>query len=808
MREKLSNVKIKISKTLFDTKMFLKNKGNKYQALFSLFGLLISVTAVVGISYAVWTDSAETGNNSISTGVISLRYVEDTSFATINNAEPMTANEAYQSNNYFPFQVVMQAGGEVELDYEVTITTKDTTTYSYDTDQKIRLGLKKENNIVTDGGFTLEGGSSNVDYTNGIIVGTLPTTGTSLTGNPQTIYKGKISVTNSQETVHSFKLYLWLDSNVEPNTVSEKYALTININTGDSNPNYQKYTLTYTDDEGVGCNIKQVRKNTPWGELCVPTVEDGYTFHGWYTGEDGTGTQITSTTVASSNQTVYAYYTPKTLYAVLKDLAEQGTYASTYSGNDTNDTYGEIARKPVYYIRTSTADNETQAATILNSNTDIISGSGIRGINVKFAGFCWQIFRTTDTGGVKLIYNGEYVNGTGCKAHNTTDTHKGIISSPYTSGDMAGDYMYSDTFTYNTSTSQFTLVNPVVKNWSNASDKEYILGKYTCKTSSTTSTCSTIYFVNTPHRTTANYVHYASYTIGDTQNAQIGKSPINANGYSPAYVGYSYGDTAYGYVNPSYPTSGSIMGNTVYWNGTNYELRESDGTTTSTGTRDNDTHHYTCNTTSATCTGGKVRYYYYNEYYTELTGGDKIEDAISKMLTNVENKHDSAMKAYLENWYYNNLINYEDYIEQDAVYCNDRSISDLGGWSKDGSRETTLKFNNYNTITSLGCTNNIDKFSVSNTSAQLKYPIGLADAPEMNLINNSNIRKTSQNYWLVSPPWFSNYHADSRRVAASGSFSTDAVYGITGVRPVITLKASVEYSSGNGSMANPYVIGN
>ena len=490
------------------------------------------------------------------------------------------------------------------------------------------------------------------------------------------------------------------------------------------------------------------------------------------------------------------------LYNVVKTLAQQGTYASTYSGNDTNDTYGTPGTKTVYYIKTSTANNATQASTILNSDTDIVSGSGIRGINVKFAGYCWQILRTTDTGGIKLIYNGEFTEGTGCKAQNTTDTHKGVIGASGTSGDMTGNYMYSDTFTYNTSTNQFILVNPVVKNWSNSSDKEYILGKYTCKNGNTPSTCTTLYYVNTPHRTFANNAYYTSYTIGDTQHAQIGTSPFNANYKSPAYVGYMFGDTAYEYVGSTAPTSGSIMGNDVYWNGNNYELQE-------TGTEYNDTHHYTCNTTSSTCTDGKVRYYYYNNYYIELTGGDKIEDAISKMITNSTNTRDSAMKSYLENWYYNNIYgtDAEDYIDQDAVYCNDRSINNLGGWSKDGSKSTALHFKNYNTVTTLGCTNNVDKFSVSNSNAALKYPIGLATAPEMNLINNDNIRKTGQDFWLVSPRYFGSSNADGRSVSSGGSLSGGNVRNTYGGRPVITLKPSRETITGNGSLSNPYVIG-
>ena len=479
---------------------------------------------------------------------------------------------------------------------------------------------------------------------------------------------------------------------------------------------------------------------------------------------------------------------PHPLYAVMEELAIAGTYASTYSGNDTNDTYGTPGTKTVYYIKPKTSSDES---TLLNK------------INVKFAGFCWQILRTTDTGGIKLIYNGEYVEGTGCYPQTDTEhTHKGIIGTQGTSGGMTGNYMYSDTFTYNTTNGEFTLVNPVVKNWRNSSDKEYILGKYTCKNGNTPSTCPTLYYVNTPHRTTANNAYYTSYTIGDTQHAQIGTSPFNANYKSPAYLGYMFGDIAYEYVGSTAPTSGSIMGNDVYWNGRNYELQE-------TGTEYNDTHHYTCNTTSSTCTDGKVRYYYYNNYYIELTGGDKIEDAISKMLTNSANTHDSAMKSYLENWYYNNIYGTDagDYIDQDAVYCNDRSISNLGGWSKNGSKSTTLQFNNYGTVTTLGCTNNIDKFSVSNANAQIKYPIGLATAPEMNLINNNNIRKTGQNFWLVSPRSFNGSNAIGRVVDSSGSMSGNNVNATRGGRPVITLKPSREAITGSGTLGDPYVIG-
>ena len=65
---------------------------------------------------------------------------------------------------------------------------------------------------------------------------------------------------------------------------------------------------------------------------------------------------------------------PHPLYAVMEELATQGTYASTYSGNDTNDTYGTPGTKTIYYIKTSSANNATQANELINNK-----------INVKFA---------------------------------------------------------------------------------------------------------------------------------------------------------------------------------------------------------------------------------------------------------------------------------------------------------------------------------------------------------------------------------------------------------------------------------------
>ncbi len=420
-------------------------------------------------------------------------------------------------------------------------------------------------------------------------------------------------------------------------------------------------------------------------------------------------------------------------------------------------------------------------------------------INVKLAGFCWQILRTTDTGGVKLIYNGDPDPTTGyCQSPTTEATHKALVGKQGLANVvMTGDFQYADTFTYDLNAGTFTLVNPTQDNYAN---NKGVVGKYTCKSSATT--CSTLYYIGTTNLANSTNPYQTSYTITTVQNSIIGKTPWSTNLTSLAYNGYMYGD-AYDHAGATAPTSGSIMGNDVYWNGSNYELRESDGSVSS-GTEKNATHHYTCNTTSATCTGGTVRYYYYNNLYILLKNGDNIDTAVNRMLT--ANTHESLMKKYLELWYKNNMTSFTNYLEKNAVYCYDRRIIDYGGLSKDGDLTAYLEYTNYDYVYDLGCGNDTDKFSVGNTNAKIDYPVGLATGPEMLLIGNSTVRNTGQLYYLFSPLVWYNRNAYGRNITAVGDVNSYGINGSGGVRPVVTLAATNNTVTGTGTLENPYII--
>ena len=147
---------------------------------------------------------------------------------------------------------------------------------------------------------------------------------------------------------------------------------------------------------------------------------------------------------------------------------------------------------------------------------------------------------------------------------------------------------------------------------------------------------------------------------------------------------------------------------------------------------------------------------------------------------------------------------YESKLE-DTVFCNDRTIDDLGGWSETGTFRT-LKFNVYY----LKCSDKRDAFTVSDTekgNSALTYPVGLLTAAEHSLIGNYTANKTGAYYWSSTPSGFVNYHADEMYVYITGSLINDSVHGTDGVRPSISLKPGTTFiSGGDGTASNPYEV--
>lgn len=218
--------------------------------------------------------------------------------------------------------------------------------------------------------------------------------------------------------------------------------------------------------------------------------------------------------------------------------------------------------------------------------------------------------------------------------------------------------------------------------------------------------------------------------------------------------------------------------------------------------------HYTCFTAGDECSS--VYYVYYANgnyvYSIKLNNGEDISKVLVNMFnSSATNSKDSTIKQLVESWYAHSLSNYTSYLA-DTVYCNDRSIKSLGGFDPNGGNlYLPLTFNGISS--SLICSNEADRFSVSNSVAPLKYPVGLLSGAEANLLGNNKIRVTGSSYWLMSPASLAGYAIGQSIVKEDGSLS-GALSANSGsyIRPVITLKGSLALAGGDGSIASPYVI--
>ena len=445
-------------------------------------------------------------------------------------------------------------------------------------------------------------------------------------------------------------------------------------------------------EDGATDYIKSNSKDIPKGDY-VLNYEKSYCKNNGVIGDyDSSLGKVSFSFLGTDSCYLYFDYKPGGLLyeTIEKRYNQDKTYLGLYDGEGA-DTYAN----PVYYYKGNVQNN-----------------------NVLFAGFCWKIVRTTETGGVKIVYNGVQKNGS-C---NNTGTDSQLEST----------------------------------------------------------------------------------------------KAFNSNSTSPAYVGYMY-NTVYPVADKSMSSQSNIVfGNSFDYNSNNgtYTLKDTKTVVTwSSGYNTINNNHYTCMTTGTTCSS--IYYVFYTNssaaYYITLTNGKSVNDALNEMLyADDVNKNDSTIKTYIDDWYKSNLAIYEDKLERDAVFCNDRSILSLGGWNPDGGSTTSnysLRFKNFNSVTSLVCANEIDRFSHSNSKAYLKYPIGLLSAPELRLAGygSSHYFNNGQYVWLGSPNFF-NYNAYVSEVDSGGWTNTIVNYTF-GVRPSVSLKPKTYFSSGNGSFTNPFVIG-
>ena len=224
--------------------------------------------------------------------------------------------------------------------------------------------------------------------------------------------------------------------------------------------------------------------------------------------------------------------------------------------------------------------------------------------------------------------------------------------------------------------------------------------------------------------------------------------------------------------------------------------------------------------TSTTATDAYIGRATFNSSYNNIAYVSYMYGNLGSVANARENTTDSTIKTIIDNWYKDNLnTNYGKYLSTTAVYCNDRSTSDnayFGAYT----RLITNKTPSYD------CAATEDKFTVDSTvgNGKLTYPIALMTADEVSFAggvygtnaptwyyyNSANGSSTGSTWWwLLSPNFWDGSRAGVFFVGGSsfpGSFSGDYVGNTGNVRPAISLKSCIKYSTGNGSASDPYTI--
>jgi hypothetical protein len=321
---------------------------------------------------------------------------------------------------------------------------------------------------------------------------------------------------------------------------------------------------------------------------------------------------------------------------------------------------------------------------------------------------------------------------------------------------------------------------------------------------------------------------YSGKSTSDTGDAvTIGTSVFNDKYWDPTYVGYKYNED-FSLHESNGTTAYDWFTNTTKYNfGTGYTFDTSTKKFTLTGDIKqltwNDNHEEIVNNQLYSCLNTSCNVVYKIVGYNSATQMivQPISYSSNSLLTAQTNKTDSPIKTKLDNWYKTNMTSYTSKLA-DETFCSDRSITSGSGYLT----IPTTTYGAYGRLQdgkkpSLKCSQDNDKFKVSNESAKLDYPVGLILADEVALAGgrgyyneayspNSNYYLYNGKYfWTLSPSHFSSNYSYARvwYVMPSGCLlHWEGVTSSFGVRPVINLRADTLITKGDGTTLSPFVV--
>ena len=392
----------------------------------------------------------------------------------------------------------------------------------------------------------------------------------------------------------------------------------------------QVYSITLNNEGSVKVNVdgyvtltSSTSKNLKWTELSTQTSYNEAARRGM-----NKSTLVKADTIrAKSSKTYYIIVYLNDTNTEQNDI-DKGSFNGIVEFNTGSNTLSKTLSDEVFLFNNSvklnfeldnnidfskiSSDTNGKGLYMLNSTASdehpiYYYRGAVTNNNVLFAGFCWKIIRTTDTGGIKMIYNGTPSNN---QCTNTTGEATQIGTSAFNSNGSAVDvgymygtryvssvkdmssvtdaYYYGNDITY--SNGKYTLVDTMTStSW--LTDEAKIAKKYHYTCLSTSNTCNNVYYINW-YGNEADYknnIYYITLTGGkniddakmemftNTNNSKI-KTVID-NWYKTNMTSYTskLEDTVY--CNDRTIISGPLKGkdedsSSQYWTmfGTRYRL--------------------------------------------------------------------------------------------------------------------------------------------------------------------------------------------------------------------------------------------
>ncbi len=337
-------------------------------------------------------------------------------------------------------------------------------------------------------------------------------------------YKTSVTITNNCNTSQSFNLLLVPNSSNTMPIKALKYAL---VEEGVTPTTGTLISNEYLLDSTIQKQLLAIKNETLKNGFSVGsgTVSSGtktYSLYLWIDKDEGSlGNGSTM------NKSLNAYLTLGSgstigdlkldLYHTIENRYNQDkTYLGLYNGEGAA-TYAN----PVYYYKGNVQNN-----------------------NVLFAGFCWKIVRTTETGGVKIVYNGIQKNGSCNNTGTDSQIGRSAFNSSYNSPSYVG-YMYNKVYAYSDKSmssesnivfgNSFTYANgtytlkdtKTVATWSSGYNT-INNNHYTCMTTGTT--CSSIYYVYYASSSNAYYITLTNgKSVNDALNEMLYADDVNKN---------------------------------------------------------------------------------------------------------------------------------------------------------------------------------------------------------------------------------------------------------------------------------------